>query len=120
MSKKIISFTLLSVTLLFSLTSLEAMRFRGLLKSPKILLAKRLAIPAAVAAAGTTYALAESNKKPLMVTPDEELVLQNMIFDNIDKLNKEVKEESSSSALFSVKKSPIKLTEKEIAEKNLK
>ena len=34
MSKKIISFTLLSVSLLFSLTTLEAMRLRSLLKAP--------------------------------------------------------------------------------------
>ena len=119
MSKKIISFTLLSVSLLFSLTTLEAMKFRGLLKTPRALLARRLALPALAAAAGTTYAQAESNKKPLMVTEDEELTFQNIVLDRIEKANKEDKEESASSKEFSVKYSPKKLTAAEIAEKNL-
>ncbi len=118
MSKKIISFTLLSASLLFSLTTLEAMKFRGLLKTPRALLAKRLALPA-LAAAGGTYALAEKQQKPLMVTEDEEIAFRDLVLDRIQKLNKEDKEESASSKEFSVKDSSKKLTAAEIAEKNL-
>ena len=56
MSKKIIFFTLLSVSLLFSLTTIEAMKLRGLFRTPRALMARRLALPV-LAAVGATYAL---------------------------------------------------------------
>ena len=117
MSKKIISFTLLSLSLLFSLTTLEAMRLKGLFRSPKAVLVKRLALPALVAA-GASYALikesyCEKRKEiPLMVTEDEEKAFKEMAQVQIKKMNAAAADDSSTE-LFAIKKSPIKLTEKE-------